>query len=564
MATLYELLLAHFHLTPVDLLMRQRAGLSAGDWEGISLKAEDGACFSAPSDLDAVVQSFEDAVIKDLPMVEFGDYDVDGLTSASIVFLTMKLLGVSRSGFYIPSRYDTGYGLALPILEKMVAKGYQLVIATDNGITKRRECEYLASHGVHYLILDHHEEQVGNLPKFGAGDLMYHRNDCSAAFLALLFSSRVLKDQSFLARLRATGRKVADDATIGRYLDYFQVLAGLAVFSDCMDLRNIFNLSLAKRGLNLLNRALKDPDDRLASRLAYLVDGYQPGQELKFRDINFSINSKLNSVARVAGGTIPNKGVFFLTSTDPDKVRRLAVEIDGFNRQKKEIVERAAGLVDLASSDPVLCIDLASAAVPVPSGLTGLIANRVLRTMKNPRPVLVLCPSTIDSRDCIGSLRGPEGISLDKVLESPFIKPFLKDHGGHESACGLTLPRALKDDFLHSLNAEVSKYAVAQSWATIRITEDLVSEESVRAIESLEPFGQGFELPKLSIVIDAQRLKQSMRNGNCFVNLNGGGRLLIFRCADQVARAAGEVELFGELTRNTFRGRTTVEMICDM
>ena len=560
MGRLYERLVEAMHLTTFDVASRANAGQSAAEWRLVSQMKDENSCFSSAFDLRQTVESVQQRLLEGCHPVIYGDYDVDGLTSVSIVYLTLKLLGVAKPGFFIPSRYENGYGLNLAVLEQMQAKGYDLLIATDNGITKRRECRFLADHGIYYVILDHHEEQRGNLPDFGPLGCMYHRNDVSAAFLALLWADAILGDKEFLKELGERGMRVADEATIAQHLDYFQILASLAVFSDCMSLRNPPNLSLAKIGRKLLEAGLKQGPKNLAYRFSYLLDSYQPGNLVTYHDINFSLNSQLNAVARVWGGLKPNWGASFLTETDPARIRGYALKIKEANQVKKDLVKRATSLVSDSSNQGVVVVDLDGQEPPIPSGLTGLIANAVLRQLDQPQPVLVLAPSSIEKGDLIGSLRGPEGLGLDKVLNSPFIMPFLKDHGGHEAACGLTLPRAMKDDFLARLNEEIGERSTPVERIRVRLDEDMVSLSGLADLKSLEPFGTGFELPRMYLSIDASRLKAGLRNGHCFVSLEGGGRLVIFNCEKQVNDLTpGRVEIEGELVANVFRGRTYPE-----
>ncbi len=236
----YSRLVATLGLSAAGLLAHTQCGRSDDEIWGLSAQPEAHAVYSEPAALDQAVAFFEAALLAGRRPVVYGDYDVDGLTSVSIVFLTLRLLGLEKeSGFYIPSRYDTGYGLNTRVLAQMAAKGYGLVVATDNGITKKAECDFLSRRKIQYVILDHHEEQRGQLPGLGAGiGAMYHRNDCSAAFLALLFARRVLADRTFLAAWAGTGHRIAAPAVIAAQLEYFVTLAGLAVFSDCMPLSN--------------------------------------------------------------------------------------------------------------------------------------------------------------------------------------------------------------------------------------------------------------------------------------------------------------------------------------
>lgn len=572
MSSLKEKLIAYFGLGPLGLLERENAGKDVKDILSLGDEADPTACFSAPQDLDRAVNLFESEALSGNKTVVYGDYDVDGLTSVSIAYLTLKALGLKDIGFYIPSRYDTGYGLNLKILRLMAEKGYRFLIATDNGITKRKECDYLLAQGFDYLILDHHEEQKGSLPVFDPTHLMYHRNDCSAAFLALLVAFKVLQDQDFLAKLSAQGRKVASKAERIRLLNWIQILAGLAVFSDCMPLTEMHDLALAKRMNLILNDALDDLCDcPQAQRLTLLIDDWQPGKRVTYEDVNFQINSKLNAVARVWGGTKTNIGAFFLTSDDLSKVRAWALKIRQANQEKKEWVRKAAETAVILDDPCLQVLDFTAEGKGIPSGLSGLVANAALNKLSPKKAVLVLCPSGIKeadgrlSPDVIGSLRGPEGMALDKVLDSPFVKPFLKDHGGHEAACGFTLPLCLKDDFVSHMLDSLKDKPLPEKEEPFLIEESWVTPTDLKAVESLEPFGQGFKLPAFTLSVAKERLVRGLKGEHCFVELTTGARLVIFRAAEKLAKIPeGPVLVEGRMETDEFRGRKNLQFIGEL
>lgn len=566
---LREKVVAFQHWDEADLKARAKLGVSLDEVYGIKAKADPTAIASSPADFQNALSFFKEGLLAGKKVAVYGDYDVDGLASVSILSLALKALGLGKaSGFYVPSRYDTGYGLNAAILAKMVGKGYGMVVAVDNGITKKAECAYLASQGVSYLILDHHEEQKWSLPAFGPGlGAMYHRNDCSAAFLCLLAAKDLLDDDAFVQRLLSQGKKVSSPSIRKALLDYFGVLAGLAVFSDCMPLSNPYDLALAKNGLRLLNLGLSQPEAPLSNfyqRLGWLVDGHKGTDPLGYDDIGFSVNAKLNAVARVYGGAWPNVGAFFLTCLTPEKARDYLGKIEEANQKKKDLVKKALSHPFGLSPLPVEVMDLTQGeGSDLPSGLSGLVANALMESLPAKKPVMVLCRSGIKADEAIGSLRGPEGLSLDKVLDSPYVKPFLKDHGGHEAACGFTLPLALKDDFLGALEKVCGEKETPLAPHVLPILESDVDEREFSRLWELAPFGTGFELPKFELVLPKSRLEQGLRGEHVFVPLSGkNGMAVSFRAKAKLEAIPGpSARLVGRLRKTSFNGQSRIELL---
>lgn len=554
-------LLEFLNLSQVDLINRNSIGESKEDIYSILKETDATANKSSFEDFQNAKAFLEQGLLSNgiKPFV-YGDYDVDGLTSTSIMVLTLRLLGFKQTGFYIPSRYDTGYGLNTSILSQALSKGYNFFIAVDNGITKKKECDFLSKNNVRYLILDHHEEQKGTLPTFGEGGQMYHRNDVSAAFLALLMSHTLLSDHAFFKELEKKGYSAPNSALLTCFSDYFEFLASLAVFSDCMNLSNRHNLALAKIGLHNINQHLVKDELGYFSRFLDLISKYVPGHEVTFHDINYSINSKLNAVARVFGGMTTNIGAFFMMTNNPAKVKKFLFEIEKANETKKKWVTTALRDNHLLSLKNYDVLDFSAS--DIPSGLSGLIANAYMNSLDVKRVVLVLCPSQINRKEVIGSLRGPEGLALDKVLNSPYIKPFLKDHGGHEAACGFTLPLGFKNTFLDTFDTQlVNTFQVKVK--KMVITPEEVCLNSLKALHTLEPFGMGFEEPKFALSLPKSLLANSIIKNHILLNTaNGEGKIVLFNQANKLETMDSEmVEVVGSLSENNFNGKISCQLI---
>lgn len=181
------------------------------------------------SDFHLLIDKLKEYIKENKKIVVYGDYDVDGLTSTSILVGTLQIMGVTP-GYYIPSRYIDGYGINKTRVDQFIAKGYEVIITVDNGISEVETIDYAKSKGLEVIVIDHHEVTKDVLPN---ADFIFHQYICnisnyniSAAFLALMVSYGIL----------------------GEYNEYFITLAGLAVFSDSMPVIHA-NLTLARLSL---------------------------------------------------------------------------------------------------------------------------------------------------------------------------------------------------------------------------------------------------------------------------------------------------------------------------
>lgn len=525
---------------------------------------EEGAIASSFNDFDKAVKFIADGIKANDKIAVYGDYDVDGLTSTTIIHLGLKLSGLKNVGFYIPSRYDTGYGLNISILDKMIKAGYKRIIAVDNGITKKKEIQFLLDHDVKVLVLDHHEEQKNSYPPFGTDNcLIYHRNDVSAACLALVVMERILMD---------------DSLNLKRYVDrmeavnYFFTLASLAVFSDCMSLNVKSNLALVKLGLIYLNKGVKsllDPFHQGYSNIARLVDKFLDRNVFTYHDINFSINSKLNSIARVKGGNATNIGVYYLEGDTTHNGADILDYIDHVSIQKKIIVQDVMNKGELKDLNSMYLMDLSDNDV-CPSGLSGLLANRLMDTHNLKRPILVFCKSKCDENDVIASFRSTEEYSLDKIIDDPEIRCLLKDHGGHAQACGFSFDRNNKDEIISKLTLLLDGIQPKEiNNPYMEISFEDIGMEAFNAFESLEPFGIGFEKPRLGLRIKREFLASGLRKKHILLPLNDGAskekrKIVFFNGSDFLdSNDCNDILLIGEMVKDEFRNTVTYSFKVD-
>lgn len=538
-----------------DELLSRSSKPSQVDVTSITEYPEDGSICSSRSDFMKACDFVMDLVNCDDSVVIYGDYDVDGLTSTSIMIMLLKFLKVSKVGFYIPSRYEDGYGLNEKVLGRMVDSGYRRVIAVDNGITKRKELDFLSQKGIKVLVLDHHEEQPQSLPKFNDSEcVLYHRNDISAACLALLVAEHVLHD----------GRtKISNVDKMESLLRYFFTLAGLAVFSDCMSLRNLHDYALARLGLEYLNESLangnNDSCHDLFLNLARLA-GKGDGEVMDYHDINFSINSKLNSIARIRGGLAPNLGAYFLMGEREHNHRSILEFIESVSIEKKTMVRNSMSSLVLSDMGNMYVVD-GIGNPNVPSGLSGLIANSFMDRQKLHKPILVMCSSSIDKNDVICSIRSEPGYVLDKAIDHPSMRPLIKDHGGHAQACGLTFSKDSMDDVLGTLNEVIglAKVEVSED-LYIEVEDSEIGKAMYNDFSKLEPYGQDFERPSVAMVVERSLLETSTNKTHLLLKLEKGSldenRKIVFfnGRAFLDSTNANRFRLIGEVEKDSFKG----------
>lgn len=485
-------LLEHYHLNCKDLDARN----ASGSFE--FLKRPDGI----PS-YQSFLKSLMTIIDKKEKTVIYGDYDVDGLTSVAILKIALDKIGLNP-GFFIPSRYIEGYGLNSERVKQFHDKGYQVIITCDNGITQFDSIALAVSLGMKVLVIDHHEKS----DKYPAFESLFHQiysgfldYNCSAASLCYFVASSLLKK---------------DDP-------YLATLAGLAVFSDSMPLVGN-NYQFAKLALMFLNRY----------RYPNLLSLIGTKKKIDYSDINFNLNSPLNSVGRIRKDSLSTNNAcrFLLCNTLGSKYDKYAKEILSCNEEKKELVKKITFLNQFTMETSYgICLRTNSY-----SGLTGLFANKILREKKI--PVAVFSQSESDQDVLVCSLRAPSGLKADGFLnqnESLFLTK-----GGHEQACGFTIR---KDDYFKVVTAFMTYFIKAFMDFTpakedfIEISLDEVNRDNYFTLEQFMPFGESFKAPEFLVDIPIASFKIAKSGKVAFADsCDKTGKVVLFSHLDELKK----------------------------
>ncbi len=509
-------LLEHYHFTVKDL----DSGKESGSF--LCLKRPNGL-----PDFEKAVLRIQKAIESHEKTVLYGDYDVDGLSSVAILKLTLDYLGLNP-GYFIPSRYVEGYGLSSSRVEEFHKKGYHLILCLDNGIAAVENIAYAKKLGMDVLVIDHHERQK-ELPCFDglfhpleSGFLDYN---CSAASLCYFLSS----------------------ALLGRDSDYFAFLAGMAVFSDVMPLKGN-NLVFAKMMPALFEK-------RGFLNIASLLGK----KKCDYDDINFTLNPILNSPGRIKKDSLSTNRAcsFLLELKDEEKIRKYASFLMECNQERKDSVKKySQERIMPLSSEHALCFQSNA-----PSGLSGLLANRILNEKKI--PVGVFTPDEKKNDSFVFSFRVPEGYSLHFLFEKHH--SLFLDLGGHEKACGGSLLK--KDYFMVAtlFAAEMAKQSLEpmKKDAAIAISLEEITKENYEIYSQFMPFGEGFEKPKFSLFFPKEEFHLNASGKMGFVeNEKKNGRILFFSHFDEVVSSKEEfIHVKGTFRKSTYLGKDTFEIL---
>lgn len=411
----------------------------------------------------------------------FGDYDVDGSTSAALLTSALGCLGWTVQT-YIPHRVEEGYGLTTKAVDRLLQKfpETRVVVTCDCGVSSFAGVQALKDRGIKVIVTDHHEVPVERV----AADAIINpkQKNCAypeknlagvgVAFLLLMGIRRALERPDFSLR---------------PYLD----LVAVGTICDCAPLLGA-NRALVRAGLDLLQTPER-PGLAAILRFARFDQ-----RELRAKDVGFLIGPRLNASGRVGP---PDLGFKTLMAPDRQRADELAKELESFNTKRRSMQEAqtevALQMAEQSSKEFKHGLMIASPEFHL--GIVGLMASRVSERWRLPTAVL----TRVDDEHFLadypgatgiwkGSLRAPAGFHLAQVLqriqdECPGI---LLSFGGHAQAAGVTLKEESVQDFKQEFNKaiiELGQMAGETSYDVI--LED--PQEVAEALPLLEPLGQG-------------------------------------------------------------------------
>lgn len=473
----------------------------------------------------------------------FGDYDVDGITSSTLLWRILRQLGAQASTF-LPHRIDEGYGLSQDGVERCVAEhAPRLLIAVDCGTTALAQVDWLNAHGVDVLIIDHH----ALLPQRPAAHALVNpQQDGRYEYLASV--GLVFKLCHGLLKVRPEAQKKVD---LRDYLD----LVALGTVADIVPLIGD-NRIFVRRGLPQINATI-NPGLRALCQVSQ-IRGIPTTQ-----DVSFRLGPRLNASGRLGDATL---SLQLLTTDSPEEATRIAKELDANNRQRQELeqaIAEEAQQILAESNNPSedWAIVLAKRGWHV--GVIGIVASRVQRSHYRPTIIIGIDENGIGK----GSGRSIEGCNLVEGLTS--CKEHLVAFGGHEMAAGLTISEDNVDSFRKSFNSFARSVLQAdqlqpclQLSGHIDLTD--LNEELYHLIGQLAPFGR--ENPEPAFLFNGMRSRRAPKvfGRNHFkLALNAAGsecEAVAFNLAQHTPPCEGS-QLAGVLDWDDYHNRMQIRLL---
>ena len=426
------------------------------------------------ADMDKAVERVHQAIVKGEKILVYGDYDVDGTTAVALVYSFIRRF-THLVDFYIPDRYDEGYGLSYKGLDWASDNGVQLVITLDCGIKAIDKVEYARGKGIEVIICDHHLPE-NELPA-AVAVLDPKREDCHYPFDDLCGCG--------------VGFKLAQGYVKKYDLDpeLLSPLLDLQVVSIASDLVSMTgeNRILAHFGLKRLN---ENPRKGLLAmiNLAKLEPGH-----INIDDIVFKIGPRINAAGRMESGRM---AVELLTATDDQTAFRIGEQINDSNNERKsidrEITQEALEMV--RSGNALETENVTIVYNPTwNKGVVGIVASRLVEAYYKPTVVL-----TKSNGFVTGSARSVQGFDLYASIES--CADLLENFGGHVYAAGLTMKEENLEEFCQRMNRFVSGNITREELTPVveidgYLDFSQITPKFTRILKQFQPFGPGNSNP---------------------------------------------------------------------
>ena len=426
-------------------------------------------------DMEEAVTRVHEAVISREKILVYGDYDVDGTTAVSLVYSFLRRL-TPAIDFYIPERYDEGYGVSYKGIDWAHENGFKLIITLDCGIKANEKVDYAAERGIDVIICDHHLPE-NELPK-AIAVLDPKREDCNYPF----------DDLSGCG----VGFKLVQGYS-QRYGIPFETLVpllDLLVVSIASDLVSVTdeNRILAHYGLKQLNSY---PREGLLAMIH--LSGLEP-QHLTIDDIVFKIGPRINAAGRMESGRI---AVELLTASDVATAIRIGTEINEHNNERKNIDRRITQeALEMVRSGA--CLSSGNATIVYNpewhKGVVGIVASRLVEAFYKPTIVFTRSQGGLVT----GSARSVHGFDLYDAIES--CSDLLENFGGHLYAAGLTLKEENIPAFCERIEKFISNSIIPEMQTPVvdvdaRLNFSQITPKFLRILKQFQPFGPGNSAP---------------------------------------------------------------------
>jgi len=497
-------------------------------------------------DMKKAVDRINKALREKERILVYGDYDVDGITSVSMIYMFLKEMYADVS-FYIPDRIKDGYGLSIGGVQEAIDKGVSLIISVDCGITAVREIQYAKENNIDVIICDHHEpgEDLPNAyalldPKI---------SDCSYPFKELAGVGVAFK----LIQAMLIDMKFSNDL-LYQYID----LVAIGSSADIVPLVGE-NRILVKKGLEKLNY-----DQSIGLKALIYTSGLSD-KIIGTGQVVFVLAPRINAVGRLGDA---ERAVRLLTSKDYREAHKIAKVLEKENRARKNIDDetfrKAQKIIDRefdAQRDKAIVIYQEK----WHPGVIGIVASRIVE--KYYRPTILI---SIENGIGKGSARSIEGFDIYMAIKK--CGKYLKEYGGHKYAAGLTIEKNKIDDFIKKFR-EVSDIKIDENMMIQKLIIDAslklddIDTKMINVLKQFAPYGpqnmrpvflsRNVEVIDRPTIVGSNHLKFQVRQKKKIFDAIG------FNLGDKIYNIEPNIpkhDLAYVIEENSYGGRNTIQL----
>ncbi len=435
-------------------------------------------------DMDTAANRLADAVQAGEQVAIFGDYDVDGATSAALMVRVLRDLGIEARP-YIPDRMLEGYGPSGAALTRLATEGATLIVTVDCGAQAFEALATARDASIDVIVIDHHKCSA-ELPHAlalvnpnrldeGEGAAHGHLAAVGMCFLAAAALVRTLRARGYFE-----GRAEP------KLIDLLDIVA-LGTVADVAQLRGL-NRAFVAQGLKVMAQ-------RRNIGVAALIEASRLTRSPTCTDLGFALGPRINAGGRVGRADL---GVRLLTTQDPDEARSIATELDRLNEERRLIETGVQEAADLLTSSSARVAVVAGHGWH--AGVIGIVAGRLKEKLGRPAIVIAIDENGVGK----GSGRSISGVDLGAAVMAAKEHGLLVAGGGHAMAAGLTIAEAAIPAFTEFLEERLSA-AVDRSRGDRALLLDAVlaaggvNPSLVESMEAGGPYGMGWPAPRVAM-----------------------------------------------------------------
>ena len=488
------------------------------------------------NDMDIAIKRIKKAIENQEKVIIYGDYDVDGITSITVLKSFLKDVGLDVD-YYIPNRLEEGYGLNKNAIDEIAKKEYKLMITVDCGISAIEEVDYANSLGIEVIITDHHEPG-DEIPK-ALAVVDNKRKDNKYPFRELAGVGVAFKVSQALAQ----SMNIREE----EYLKYLDIVC-VGTISDIVPLVSE-NRVITKLGLKLVKQTRN-----MGLRAIINSSGYS---QINSTTISFGVAPRINACGRMGKA---EQALKLLLSKDIYEVNKLTQELNSYNRERQEIEKEIFEnvLTKIEQNNLAKNRTIVVGGENWHHGVIGIVSSKI--TEKYFKPSILL--SFEEDGTGKGSGRSIPGFDLHEALMK--CENCLEKFGGHSMAVGLTIKKENLEQFYKEFEKIAEENEIENIIPIInvdaKIELDKIDKSVVEDLKQLGPFGEANKTPTFALkniridsiraLSEGKHLKLTLRENNQIINAIG------FNIGElaEAYKIGDKIDIAGVLEINTFNG----------